>query len=81
MATIKIFNSETQYIDSHEEAVVEMRLFFTAASTQPVGEGDKPKPSNQLAQTVIYFDGGVQDFKIDMGAVSYSLAPSQHYLI
>jgi hypothetical protein len=63
-------DSETQYLESHEEAVVEIRLFFTATSTQPLGEGDKPKPSNQLAETTVHYDGGVQDFKIDIGAVS-----------
>lgn len=64
-----ISKSATDYPESHDEprTVVEMRLFFTA--TPLITDTDKPKPSNQLATTTVFYDGGVRDFKIDMGMV------------
>lgn len=47
-----------------------MRVFFTA--TPLVQDSDKPKPSNQLATTSVYYDGGTRDFDIDMGSVSFT---------
>ena len=60
-------SSNTELPESHQEEVVPIRLFLTAAP--PALDLERPKPSNQLESTKIYYDGGTQDFEIDLNQV------------